>query len=95
MSAETKNPPPSWAGGLDEKKSYSVGLSRFQPDRVKTFEGSEGCADGASGGNCYFGLVKTPRNGITGINRDKVFLKVKALIGITPSNRSGFSTTNS
>ena len=48
MSAETKNPPPSWAGGLDEKKSYSVGLSLFQSDRVKTFEGREGVPMGPS-----------------------------------------------
>jgi len=37
-----KEPPAQLGGGLDEKKSYSVGLSRFQPDRVKTFEGRKG-----------------------------------------------------
>ena len=42
-----KEPPAQLGGGLEEKKSYSVGLSLFQPDRVKTFEGSEGGADGA------------------------------------------------
>ena len=68
MSAETKNPPPSWAGGLDEKKSYSVGLSRFQPDRVKTFEGREGGTDGGSCGEVDFGVLEFVREGIAGVN---------------------------
>lgn len=43
-----KEPPAQLGGGLEEKKSYSVGLSRFQSDRVKTFEGREGVPMGPS-----------------------------------------------
>ena len=64
MSAETKNPPPSWAGGLEEKKSYSVGLSRFQSDRVKTVEGSEGGADFSGCGDMDFGILELVGEGV-------------------------------
>ena len=70
MSAETKNPPPSWAGGLDEKKSYSVGLSRFQSDRVKTVEGGEGGADGGSCSEVDFGVREFVGEGVPSINSD-------------------------
>ena len=72
MSAETKNPPPSWAGGLEEKKSYSVGLSRFQPDRVKTFEGRDVGTDGGSGGEVDFGVLEFVGEGVASIGFNKV-----------------------
>lgn len=68
MSAETKNPPPSWAGGLDEKKSYSVGLSRFQSDRVKTFEGRKGGADRAICGEVDFGVLEFVGKGVSSVD---------------------------
>ena len=63
-----KEPPAQLGGGLDEKKSYSVGLSRFQPDRVKTFEGRKGGADRAFCGEEDFGVLEFVGDGVSSVD---------------------------
>ena len=65
-----KEPPAQLGGGLDEKKSYSVGLSRFQPDKVKTFEGREGGADGGFCGEMDLRVFEFVGEGVFRVNRD-------------------------
>ena len=65
-----KEPPAQLGGGFDEKKSYSVGLSLFQPDRAKTFEGRKGGADRAFCSEVDFGVLEFVGEGVFRVNRD-------------------------
>lgn len=84
--------PAQLGGGLEEKKSYSVGLSRFQSDRVKTFEGREGGADGAGCGEMDFGVLEFVGEGVAGECFDIVI--VKGAISVAPSNSTSRTATN-